>query len=195
MQSETFVFFGIAGSGKGTQIKLLTDLLKARDGKDTVYVSPGNEYRRIIQSGTETAALVKVILNRGGLLPDFLTGSVITNILIDNLSLEKHLIVDGYPRTIAQAQFLKDALEFYSRTGVKIIYLELSETEATKRLKLRARHDDTDESIKSRFNDFTKNVIPSMNYFKDKENYKIYTINGEQTVENVQKDIIKALGF
>ncbi|MEI7709235.1 MAG: nucleoside monophosphate kinase [bacterium] len=192
---KTFVFFGIAGAGKGTQIKLLTDLLKGKDGKEMVYISPGNEYRKIIQSGTQTASLVKTILDRGGLLPNFLTGSVVASVLVNGISPDKNLILDGYPRTIPQAEFLEQAMGFYERENIKVIYIELSKEEASKRLKLRARHDDTDEGIATRFDDYVKNVIPSMNYFKDKSGYTIYTINGEQTVENVHKDIIKALGY
>ena len=46
-----------------------------------------------------------------------------------------------------------------------------------------------------RFDEYESNVTPGMNYFKNKAGYTIYTINGEQSVENVHKDIIKALGF
>ncbi|KKQ07118.1 MAG: hypothetical protein US18_C0026G0019, partial [Parcubacteria group bacterium GW2011_GWB1_36_5] len=52
--SQTFVFFGIIGSGKGTQIKLLVDFLKAKDGRECVYAYPGNEYRKLAESGSFT---------------------------------------------------------------------------------------------------------------------------------------------
>ena len=67
--------------------------------------------------------------------------------------------------------------------------------EGIRRNLLRGRHDDTQEGLAKRFDEYANNVVPAMNYFKDKENYKIYTINGEQSVENVHKDIIAALGF
>ena len=67
--------------------------------------------------------------------------------------------------------------------------------EATRRNLARGRADDTPKGIEKRFDEYINKVVPAMNYFKDKENYKIYTINGEQTVENVHKDIIKALNF
>ena len=108
---------------------------------------------------------------------------------------ETCLIADGYPRTILQAESFEAMVKFYQRRDVKIIYIELSKAEATKRLRLRGRHDDTDQGIRKRFDEYVNNVIPAMNYFKDKENYTIYTINGEQTVEAVHKDIIKALGY
>ncbi len=195
MQSQTFIFFGIVGSGKGTQAKLLEDFLKARDGREMVYISSGNEYRKIVESGTPTGILVKTILDKGGLLPNFLTNSVFINILVNNLSSEKYLIADGYPRTLSQSQCFEDAMKFYGRKNVNVIYIELSKEEAVKRLKLRGRHDDTEGGIEKRFDEYINKVIPAMDYFKDKENCKIYNINGEQTIENVHKDIIKALNF
>jgi len=195
MQSETFVFFGIVGSGKGTQVKLLMDFLKAKDGKGCVYAYPGNEYRKIIESNTQTSSLVKTVIEKGGLQPDFLTDSIFVGILLKEISLDKHLIVDGYPRTIGQAQCFEEAIEFYGREKIKIISLEVSREEVIKRMKLRGRQDDTEEGIANRFDEYVNKVIPAMEYLKGKENYKIYNINGEQTVENVHKDIIKALNF
>jgi len=195
MQPQTFVFFGIVGSGKGTQVKLLMDFLKAKDSKDVVYVSSGNEYRKIIESKTQTASLVKITLDKGGLLPSFLTNAVFLNILIKDLNPEKHLIADGYPRAVAQSEFFEEAMEFYGRGDVKIIYIELSKEEAVKRLKLRGRHDDTDEGIAKRFDEYVNNVIPAMDYFNNKPGYTVYKVNGDQSIEDVHKDIIKALNF
>jgi len=191
--SQTFVFFGIVGSGKGTQVKLLTEFLKNRDGLESVYTSTGDEYRKLIANGNYTSGLVKDSITRGELQPNFLTNSIFTNILISSLTSEKHLFADGFPRTINQAQAFEEMMKFYGRKDIKIIYIELSKEEAVKRLKLRGRHDDTDAGIAKRFDEYVNNVIPSMDYFKGKENYTIYTINGEQTVEDVHKDIISKL--
>ena len=195
MQMQTFVFFGQVGSGKGTQVKLLTDFLKSKDGRESVYASPGKEYRKLIESDNYTGSLVKGPLSRGELLPGFLTDAIMTNLFISFLTPEKHLIADGYPRAVAQSMSFNEMMKFYNREDIKIIYIEISKEEAIRRLKLRGRHDDTDEGIATRFNEYVNNVIPSMKYFEDKENYKIFTINGEQSIENVNKDIFKALGF
>ncbi|MFH1200912.1 MAG: nucleoside monophosphate kinase [bacterium] len=195
MSIQTFVFFGIVGSGKGTQVQLLTDFLKKKNGLETVYASPGNEYRKLIQSDSYVGSLIKGPVFRGELLPGFLTDAIVVNILISFLTPSKHLIADGYPRALAQSVSFQEMMKFYKRGDIKIIYIEISKEEAVKRLKLRGRHDDTDEGIAQRFDEYVNNVVPAMNYFKNKENYTIYTINGEQSVENVHKDIIKALGF
>src|SRR3990167_3973063 len=155
MQPQTFVFFGIVGSGKGTQVDLLRKYLENKKmASDILYTSTGVEFRKIMESGSYTGQLVKETLEKGFLQPNFITTSLFTNILISGM-----------------------------------------QEEATKRLRLRGRHDDTDQGIRKRFDEYVNNVIPAMNYFKDKENYTIYTINGEQTVEAVHKDIIKALGY
>ena len=193
MKPQTFVFFGIVGSGKGTQIKLLMDFLKNRDGKECVYAYPGNEYRKLTESGNFTGELVKDTMTKGHLQPDFLTDAIITNILMSSLTPEKHLIVDGYPRTLVQSKNFEQMVDFYKRENINIVYIELSKEEAMKRNLLRGRADDTKEGINKRIDEYVNNVIPSMDYFKNKKEYTIYSINGEQSIEDVHKDIIKAL--
>lgn len=196
MQPQTFVFFGIVGSGKGTQVDLLRKYLKDKKiASDILYTSTGDEFRKVIASGSYTGQAVKETLEKGFLQPNFITTSLFTNILISGMKEETCLIADGYPRTILQSESFEAMMKFYKRENIKIIYIELSEEEAMKRNLLRGRADDTKEGIKKRFDEYVNKVIPAMNYFKGKVGYTIYTVNGEQTVENVHKDIIKALNF
>ncbi len=195
MQPQTFVFFGIVGSGKGTQVKLLMDYLESKDGKECVYAYPGNEYRRLVEEDNFTGQLIKDSMARGHLQPDFLTDSIVTNILAVALKPEKHLIFDGYPRTLVQSETLEGQIKFFKRENVKIIYIELSKEEAMKRNLARGRSDDTKEGIEKRFDEYVNKVVPSMDYFKNKEGYVIYTVNGEQSIMDVHKDIINKLGL
>ncbi len=195
METYTFVFFGNVGSGKGTQMEFLKKYLLEKDGKECVYAYPGAEYRKLIDSKSHTANLVKDSYNRGELQPDFLTTAIVTNILVASLTGDKHLIVDGYPRTLSQSRDFEMMMKFYKRRIVKFIYIEIGEKEAMQRMLLRGRTDDTKEGIARRFDEYIDNVVPAMNYFKGKDGYEFYTINGEQHVDDVHKDIIKALKF
>ena len=195
MTPQTFIFFGIAGSGKGTQVNLLTDFLKNKHDLESVYAGTGEGFRKMINSDDFTSRLVKEKMARGEYIDDFLTNTIFTNMLTSSLTPDKNLIADGYPRTVPQSEVFLEMMKFFKRDAMKIVYIEVGKEESMKRNLLRGRADDTEEGLAKRFDEYMTKVIPAMNYFKDKENYKIYTINGEQSVENVHKDIIKALGY
>lgn len=195
MQAQTFIFFGQVGSGKGTQIKLLTTYLNNKDNKEIIYGGTGDVFRKILSTDNFTAKIIKDSVIKGELQPDFLTSALFTNILISSIEEDKHLIADGYPRTVPQSESFEAMMKFFKRENIKIIFIELSEEEAMKRNLLRAREDDTEEGLRRRFNEYKNNVIPAINYFKEKDGYEILHINGEQTVEDVHRDIIKALKY
>jgi adenylate kinase len=193
---QTFIFYGIVGSGKGTQVELLLNYLKEKKiSDDILFISTGNEFRNLIGSGNYTASKVKTIIEKGFLQPDALTTSLLMSKIITEMKEETTLITDGYPRTVAQSESFESMMRFYERGSVKIIYIELGKEEAIKRMKLRGRSDDTDEGIANRFDEYVNNVIPSMNYFKDKDGYEMYSINGEQSIEDVHKEIINKLNL
>ncbi len=192
----TFIFFGIVGSGKGTQVELLQSYLKEKNkSSDVLSTSTGDEFRKLIDSKSFTASKIKSIIEKGFLQPDFLTTSLFTGILVTKLNEGTTLIADGYPRTISQSEAFVDMMKFYGRHEIEIIYIELSKNEAIKRMKLRGRSDDTDEGIKNRFDEYINNVIPSMDYFKNKLGYTIYTVNGNQAKEDVHNEIINLINL
>ncbi len=198
MKGETFVFFGIVGSGKGTQVKLLTQYLqnlKNKDIKEVVYIGTGDIFRNIIASNDPSTQFIKDLMLSGTLIPDKETNDLVAKKTQEKVNDDNSVIYDGYPRTVAQAEFFMDLMKSHGRENIKIIYIELSEEEAMKRNLLRAREDDTEAGLAKRFAEYRDNVIPAMNYFKDKEGYTIHTINGEQSVEAVHDDIIKSLGY
>ncbi|HEY4494210.1 MAG TPA: nucleoside monophosphate kinase [Candidatus Paceibacterota bacterium] len=195
MNGKTFVFFGIVGSGKGTQVKLLQDFLAKHDGRECVYAGTGEGFRAMVGSGSYAGKLLQEKMHKGELIDDFFANSIIGDILSSKISPEKHLILDGYPRTVAQSKVLEDMMKFYKHDDIKIVFIKLSKEEAMRRNLLRGRHDDTEAGLAKRFEEYEVNVVPAMNYFKGHPGYTIYEINGEQSVEAVHADILKALGF
>ncbi len=195
-KTRTIIFYGIVGSGKGTQIELLKKYLEGNKiSDDIIFMSPGNEYRKLAGRDDFTTRRIKYNLEKGYLQPDFLTIGLLTSILIPNVKESTTIMADGFPRTIAQSESFDDMMKFYNRNEIEIIYIELSKEEAIKRMKLRGRSDDSDEGIANRFDEYVNNVIPSMEYLKDLAGYTVHSINGEQSIEEVHNDIINSIGL
>lgn len=193
--ARTFIFFGPSGGGKGTQAALLEDYLKKNDTSHKVLsLSTGNLFREFVKSDTYTAGKVKDILDDGGLLPEFLPIWIWTNFLNKNVKDNtEHFIFDGMARREDEAPVLDGALEFYNRFPADVLIMDVSPEWATKRLKERGRYDDNDEDIKARLEWYETNVVPSINYFREKKEYRIYDIDGEKSLDEVHKDILEKL--
>ncbi len=106
--SRRIVFIGPPGSGKGTQAAAL-----AREG--FVHLSSGELLRREIEAGTAQGAVIAAIMRQGGLVPDEILYVLMEHFL--SQPAQRHLILDGYPRSLAQAQRLQlagvDAAVFF----------------------------------------------------------------------------------
>lgn len=197
MKPVTCILFGRSGSGKGTQAELLTEHLKKIDpeGK-TIYVETGQRFRDFIgKNPSYTATRIKEVMAAGGLLPAFLPIWIWTGFLIDELSGKEHLVMDGLSRRAPEAPILDSAMQFYGREGVRVILLDVSNEEATKRLLKRGRHDDHDEKIKERMAWFETDVMPSVHYFQKNPFYTFVTVNGNQSIADVNKELLAALGL
>lgn len=192
---KTYLFFGNVGAGKGTQVALLTALLERLGENKVVYAYPGNEFRKFVAGDGYSNNLGKEILNRGHLMPLFLVAQAFANVVVSELqSADDHLIIDGFPRSLEQVPVFESSMLFYGRKNIEIIYLNISKDEAVKRLKDRGRHDDSDEGIAQRFEEYENNVLPALNLLKEK-GYKVYSIEGEKHIDEVHSDIRKALGI
>ncbi|MFA5095430.1 MAG: nucleoside monophosphate kinase [Candidatus Paceibacterota bacterium] len=194
MNSKAFVFFGRSGCGKGTQAKLLADFLKSQ-GKEIIYTETGNQFREFIKTNNYSSKLAGNILKEGGLIPVFLPIWIWTDILIKNFSGGQDLVLDGVCRRKEESIALDSAFDFYKIEKPNIILMNVSKDWSYTRMMERKRADDTPEKIQNRLNWYEKDVMPSVEYFRGKSGYNFIEINGEQTIENVHKDIIKALKF
>jgi adenylate kinase len=194
MNSRAILFFGRSGCGKGTQAKLLTDFLKSK-GREVLYTETGSQLREFIKKENYASKIAGEILRDGKLIPVFLPIWIWTDILVKNFTGNQDLILDGLCRRPEESVALDSAFDFYKIERPNIILMNVSKEWSYTRMMERKRADDTPEKIQNRLAWYEKDVVPSVEYFRNKTEYNFIEINGEQTVENVHKDIIKALNF
>jgi len=194
MNSKAFVFFGRSGCGKGTQAKLLADCLRGK-GREVLYVETGNAFREFTKEESLTSKNIQNILKNGHLIPVFLPIWVWTDFMIKNFTGKEDMILDGVCRRKEEAIALDSAFDFYQIEKPTVILMNVSKDWSYARMMERKRADDTPEKIQNRLNWYERDVVPSIEYFKKGIRYNFVEINGEQTIENVHEDIIKALGF
>lgn len=194
MNPQVFVFFGRSGCGKGTQARLLSDSLKAK-GREVIYIETGSAFRELSKQEDLVGRNVNDILKNGFLIPVFLPIWIWTGIIVKNFSGKEDMILDGVCRRLEEAVALDSALEFYKIQKPNIILMNVSKDWSYTRMMERKRPDDTPEKIQNRLGWYEKDVAPSIEYFKTKSGYNFIEINGEQPIEKVHQDIIKALNF
>jgi len=195
MKPITCVFFGKSGSGKGTQASLLVENLKKIDPEhSTTYIETGERLRNFMESSdSQAATLVKEVIDNGHLMPEFFPIWIWSGIFIDVMKADEHVIMDGLARQGKEAPILDSALQFFKREQPIIFLLDTRDEEAKHRLIKRGRHDDLDEKIDKRLRWFETNVMESVQYFEKSPTCRFVKINGEQTTEAVQHDILHVL--
>ena len=195
---HTIIFVGRSGSGKGTQADLLKDRIWRLDPdkRQILYVETGEHFRKFIRAENFSSKLSKKIYETGIRQPDFLGVFLWSKVLIDELDENMHLVIDGTPRALDEAQVLTSAIEFYNRKNPTVIYLDVSRRWSEDRLLARGRSDDkTLSKINKRLDWFDKDVRPAIEYFKTNPLYRYLEINGEQAIEKVHSDIIAAYDY
>lgn len=190
---ETFIFFGRSGSGKGTQAEMLNKYLTEKKGLEPIYIETGRKLRSFIDQSNYSAQLTKEVMTHGGLIPVFLPIWLWTMDMVNKFDGKRDLILDGLCRRPDEAPVLDSAVKFYKLSKPFVFYIKTSDTWSFERLKSRGRSDDTDEYIKSRLSWFEWNVMPAMAYFYDNADYNFFEINGEQSIEDVHKEIISKI--
>lgn len=173
------ILIGIQGAGKSTQGNMLSQEL------NVPYLSSGHIFRMMSKEKTELGRWLKETLNAGALVPD----EEAVKIVMEYLSKPEYAngyIMDGFPRTIAQAKILSDGTE-------KAVFIDVSDKEALWRISGRVsdRDDETLQAIRKRislFHELTEQVIE---YYRDQGN--LIQVDGEKDVQDVFDEIMKHL--
>jgi adenylate kinase len=181
------VFLGPPGAGKGTQA------VRIAKKYNVPHISTGDILRAAVKEGTELGKLAKSYMDRGELVPD----DVIIGIIRERLSQpdvrERGFILDGFPRTIAQAEALDELLAKMELPLDKVIYLNVDDEEIVKRLLARGRADDTEEVIRNRLKVYREQTAPLVDYYTEKG--LLVGIYGVGEIEEITKKIEESLGL
>ena len=190
------VFFGISGSGKGTQADLLERYLGNKDvARGVLRAEMGGLLREFFNTGTPLAKRAQAVVNSGGLLPSFMPVFMLTDKLNASFKGSEHLILDGVCRRPVQSELVDEIMRFYKREDLKAVVLELSPEGAKQRLTSRGRVDDAnDAAMQRRFAWYTEQVVPAIETL-EKLGWDILRINGDQDIQAVHKDILSGLGL
>ncbi|HMS22443.1 MAG TPA: nucleoside monophosphate kinase [Candidatus Levybacteria bacterium] len=172
------ILIGIQGSGKSTQGNILSERLHIP------YLSSGHIFREMAKEKTPLGRYIKETMNAGFLIPDDKT----LEIVIEYLGRSEYrdgYILDGFPRTVPQAEAFPNGVE-------KVIYLRVTDKEALWRLAGRdeegVREDNTLKAILKRINEFHTKTEPVIEYYREKG--KLLEINGERHIEEIASEIL-----
>lgn len=185
---QTFIFIGRSGSGKGTQADLLIKEF-TKKGEEVFYVETGEEIRKLLATDSYSAQIAKKVSLAGIRQPDFLADYMWSGLLLNRFKGNEHLIFDGTPRSLVQAQTLDTALDFYQRELVHVIALHVSPDCATNRLTRRGRNDDDESGIKNRLAWYEKDVVPALDYYRTNLRYRLVEVDGERPIAEVHDEI------
>lgn len=197
MDIKTIIFIGPQGSGKGTQIERLKSVLEADDERRRVVdIQTGRRFRALAAK-QETFAEDKVAatLDSGMLQPDFLVAVLWGQAMVDQLDPKSHLLIDGFPRNMAQVPDLEDAFRFFERGHLDVINLETPEVVVRARMESRARKDDTSESIEERLRWYREETLPLLDYYRSRPQTAVHDIDGTLDIDGVEAAIRAALSL
>ena len=194
MKSQTVIFIGPQGSGKGTQVERLTAYLHENSPEQPVIpIETGKGFRDLAETDTYTAQRVKEILAAGGLIPNFLTKSFVIKYLTKNLTDHSHITMDGFPRNLVQVHFIDDLMKFYKREGLSVVYLNVPEDVVRKRMMGRGRNDDTPELINERLRHYKEQTEPIVAEYEGRSDVNFIRIDGELPIGEVTQMIVEGL--
>ncbi len=185
---------GPPGSGKGTQATRLAQQLAIPQ------LSTGDMLRAAVSAGSPVGRKVKAVMERGELVPDELVVAVVVQRLLQP-DAKNGFILDGFPRTVAQAQALDDILRAEELNLDCVLELRVDEEVLLGRILNRAREakinghaaraDDTEEALKVRLQQYRTQAEPLADYYRSKGNLR--SIDGLQPIDIVATSLLEAI--
>ena len=179
------VLFGPPGAGKGTQAEGLKDKM------NLLHLSTGDILREEVSSQSELGVLAKKFMDAGELVTDDLIIGMIKNKILSEDS-GKGFLLDGFPRTISQAEALDEMLSLNNLKVNHVVSLEVEDSILIERLLSRGRSDDNEETIKNRLDVYKNQTLPIKEYYRSSN--ILVEIKGDDSIEVVSSNIFNAIG-
>jgi adenylate kinase len=205
------IIFGAPGVGKGTQAKIIAEKL------NIAHISTGDILRNAVKKDSEIGRKAKSIMEKGELVPDDLMIEIVKSALNSD-DYKNGYILDGFPRTVVQAQLLDKLFAELGQKTPKIIDISADDEVIVARLSnrrvcrecgniaigdaescpscgksgtLEKRKDDDESVIRNRLQVFHKNTAPVLEYYQ--KNNAIISVNGIQAIDTVSAEIFRKL--
>lgn len=182
------LLLGPQGAGKGTQAARISAEY------DIPHIASGEILRAEMAAGTELGNRVRDVIDRGELVSDDLMIELIRNRL-EQPDTEAGFVIDGFPRTLVQAEALDSILSDIGRTFSVVFALQIPDEVAFERLRRRAqlegRADDTDEAIQRRLDLYHQETEPLIEYYRTRG--RLVPLHGDRTENEVFAEIQAAL--
>ncbi|MFK7973342.1 MAG: adenylate kinase family protein [Rickettsiaceae bacterium] len=209
MTKKIIILMGLPGSGKGTQGHLLAQKMSIP------HISTGDIFRKMIKDKGEDSALLMKYMDTGALVPSDFVNKIVKNYILSD-ACKNGCILDGYPRTLSQAEYLVENV----KADITTIFLDLDDKEAANRIlgritcevcgrtynkvyapplaqgycdtcrtkSLSVRSDDDEKTIMARLVSYRKETVPMIEFYKKRARY--YTVNAAQDKKKVIEDVL-----
>ena len=186
---KNIIFFGPPGAGKGTQAKIISELL------NVAHLSTGDILRKKLLEQDKLANELKAIMSAGNLVSDEILNPIVASRL--NKELNNGFILDGYPRTLKQSEFLNEYLYETSNSINYIINIQINfetlKSRILKRSSEESREDDKIEVIETRYNEYLNSTQKVTGLYKEKYSSIFYEIDGSLQIQEITEKISQIL--
>ncbi|UVE96155.1 adenylate kinase [Dietzia sp. B32] len=177
------VLLGPPGAGKGTQAALLSEKL------GVPHISTGDLFRANISQGTDLGREAKTYIDAGNLVPAEVTNRMVEARIAEPDATEGFLL-DGYPRSAAQADALKEMLRGAGHSLDAVLEFKVDDDTVVKRMLARGREDDTEDVIRNRMSVYRSETAPLLEYYAG----EVKSIDAVGEVEEINARALAALG-
>lgn len=187
--SKTYVvLMGAPGAGKGTQAKLLQQALGLPQ------VATGDLFRENLKNQTELGKLAQQYMDKGELVPDQVTIAMVENRL-SQPDCARGAILDGFPRTPAQADALNQLLLKFNGQINVVPFINVAQeilvNRLIKRAEIEGRADDNEETVRNRMRVYEAQTAPLLEYYQKKG--LLMEVDGDRPVDIVQQELIQII--